>query len=109
METKLIELEDLQIGDEIVISCQSHFKYLRVLSQPQENGNTHYYTKKPLYKSVRCSTKRIDKQHTYTNARGISYTRTEKHWDFTPDDHNVKLSLDLNYKQILLINRPSEF
>ena len=30
MENRLIEIQDLQVGDEIMISCQSFFKYLKV-------------------------------------------------------------------------------
>lgn len=108
METRIINIEDLEIGDEIAIACQSHFKYLRVLSLPKENGRTHYYTKKPLYKSVRCSSRR--EEIISTNVyNGKTYTRKELKWKFTPDDHNVKLNQDLNYRDILLVKRRSEF
>ncbi len=29
MENQLITLEELEVGDEILVSCQSHFKYLQ--------------------------------------------------------------------------------
>ncbi len=28
---ELVEIKDLEVGDEILISCQSYFKYLRIL------------------------------------------------------------------------------
>jgi hypothetical protein len=31
---ELIEIEELEAGDEIIISCQSYFKYLRVINKP---------------------------------------------------------------------------
>jgi hypothetical protein len=47
MENRLIELEDLQVGDEIMISCQSYFKYLRVLTPPTlSKTKTHWNSKK---------------------------------------------------------------
>lgn len=109
METRIIDIEDLEIGDEIAIACQSHFKYLRVLSLPKENGRTNYYTKKPLYKSVRCSSRREEIISTNVLWNGKTYTRKELKWKFTPDDHNVKLNQDLNYRDILLVKRRSEF
>lgn len=110
MEIRIIDIEDLEIGDEIAIACQSHFKYLRVLSLPKENGKTHYYTKKPLYKSVRCSSRREEIIRTNVwNGKTYTNTRKEFEWKFTPDDHNVTLNQDLNYRDILLIKRRSEF
>ena len=31
---EIVKIEDLEVGDEIVISCQSYFKYLRILRKP---------------------------------------------------------------------------
>lgn len=105
MENALIKLEDLRIGDEILISCQSHMKYLRVLDQPRLSPTKkHWSTKQPLYKSVRCSTRQdvVTTQHTWN---GNSYTRTRKEWKVTAEDHNIKISQDLNNRQIWLVKR----
>ena len=59
MENRLIEIQDLQVGDEIMISCQSYFKYLRVLTPPTlSKTKTHWSTKKPMYANFRCTTRR---------------------------------------------------
>ena len=58
---KLVEVKDLEVGDEIIISCQSYFKYLRVLRKPSLSGKTHWHTGAPLYKAVKCSTYRSEK------------------------------------------------
>jgi hypothetical protein len=105
MENRVIEIEDLQVGDEILISCQSHFKYLRVL-RPLTMSKTklHWTTQQPLYKSVKCSTKQevVTVTHTWN---GNPYTRTHKEWKVTPEDHNTTLHVDLYGKQIWLVKR----
>jgi hypothetical protein len=105
MENALIKLEDLRIGDEILISCQSYMKYLRVLDQPRLSPTKkHWSTGAPLYKSVRCSTRQevTTTQHTWG---GKAYTRTHKEWKVTPEDHNIKISQDLSGRQIWLVKR----
>lgn len=105
MENAMIELEDLRIGDEILISCQSHMKYLRVLDQPRISPTKkHWNTGAPLYKSVRCSTR----QEVITTTQiwnGKPYTRTSKQWKITPEDHNIKISQDLSGRPIWLVKR----
>lgn len=105
MENTIIELEDLRIGDEILIACQSHMKYLKVLDQPRLSATKkHWSTGQPLYKSVRCSTR----QEVITTTQiwnGKSYTRISKEWKVTPEDHNIKISQDFEGKQIWLIKR----
>lgn len=106
MENRLIEVEDLQVGDEIMISCQSCFKYLRVVAPPQLGKGTVYRTNKPMYKNVRCTTRQdvVTIQYQGWNG-GNGYTRDEKTWVITPDDHNLRVSQDLNHRQIWLVKR----
>ena len=105
MENKLITLEELEVGDEILVSCQSHFKYLKVLTPPTlSKTKTHWSTKQPLYTNVRCSTRQDVVTNTY-NWNGNSYTRTTKVWRVTPEDHNMRISQDLNEKQIWLVKK----
>jgi hypothetical protein len=101
---ELIEVKDLEVGDEIIISCQSYFKYLRVLRKPSLSNKTHWSTGRPLYKTVKCSTRREEKDVTYTRF-GNSYTRTEKTWGFGPENHNYNQYIDLEYRQIILVNK----
>lgn len=93
-----VKVEELEIGDEIVIACQAYFKYLRVLVKPKIGPNVHWHSKKPLYKSVKCSSRR----DTTTLSNG--YERKE--WIFTPEDHNTVQYVDLEFRQVLLVNRP---
>lgn len=101
---KLVEVKDLEVGDEIIISCQSYFKYLRVLRKPSLSGKTHWYSFAPLYKAVKCSTYRSEKDVTYTRM-GNTYTRSEKKWEFGPENHNYNQYVNLEYRQIILVNK----
>jgi hypothetical protein len=99
-----IEIKDLEIGDEILISCQSHFKYLRIVKKPAIGDRVHWITKQPLYKAVKCSTRREDEVITYAhNNNTRSYTKTT--YLFTPDDHNHTLYVNLTDRQIILIKK----
>jgi len=85
MENQVIKIQDLQVGDEIMISCQAHFKYLRVVRAPRmSKTKVHWNTKQPMYENVRCTTRQ--ELVTTTNTwNGTSYTRTHKEWKVTPE------------------------
>jgi hypothetical protein len=107
MENKLIELEDLQVGDEIMISCQSYFKYLKVLTKPKlSKTKVHWHTAQPLYGNVRCSTRQEELiTYSYTDSSGNVHHRIEKKWIITPEDHNLTISQDLSGRQMWLVKR----
>ncbi len=104
---KLIEIEDLEVGDEIAIACQANFKYLRILRKPSLSTKKHWNTGNPLYKSVKCSTRRVERSYTRTY-NGKQYNRTEKVFEFTGDDHNFNHYVNLNYRQLLLVRKADE-
>jgi hypothetical protein len=106
MENQLIEIQDLQVGDEIMISCQSYFKYLKVLTPPvMSKTKKHWRSGQPMYANVRCSTRQDVITNTYTGYNGQNYTRTQKTWVVTPEDHNMRISQDLSDRQIWLVKR----
>lgn len=110
MENKLIEIQDLQVGDEIMISCQSCFKYLKVLTPPaMSKTKKHWRSGQPMYANVRCSTRQDVLTKTYTGYNGNTYTRIEKVWRVTPEDHNMRISQDLQDRQIWLVKREEQF
>lgn len=106
MENKLIEIKDLEIGDEILISCQSFFKYLIVLAAPRlSKTKVHWNTGQPLYGAVRCSTRRDTITHTYTSHTGLQNSYDRHEWIVSAEGHNKILSQDLSGRQIWLIKR----
>ena len=100
-----IEIKDLEAGDEILISCQSYFKYLRLLRTPQLGKKLHWRTKLPMYKSVKCSAKVDETKQTHQWGNGHTRTWIEKKWLFTDKDHNNESYVNLEYRQILLIKK----
>lgn len=101
----LVQVKDLNVGDEIAISTNSMFKYLRVLRQPRIGKKVHWHTKAPMYSAVRCSTRVDVKQHSRTWQNGTVHTWDVKTFTFTPEDHNTELNVDLNNRGILLIKK----
>jgi len=101
---QLIEIEDLDVGDEILISCQSCFKYLRLLRKPMIGPHKHWSTGKPVYKSVKCSTSKVTKINSYVY-NGVPQVREYTDWGFGPDDHNFEQYVNLNYRQIILVRK----
>ena len=95
-----IKVEDLEAGDEVLLSCQSFFKYVRLLRTPQLGKKLHWRTKLPMYKSVKCSARVDETKHTYNTRTWI-----EKKWLFTDHDHNNESYVNLEYRQILLIKK----
>lgn len=102
---ELIDVKDLEIGDEIVISSGSSFRYLRVMRQPRIGKRVHWHTKAPMYTAVKCSTRIDVTQHSRTWGNGTVHTWDEKKYIFTPEDHNAEVSVNLNYRDILLIKK----
>lgn len=111
MENRLIEIQDLQVGDEIMISCQSYFKYLKVLTPPTlSKTKKHWKTQQPMYANFRCTTRQeLVQGYSYTDRYGVVHTRMDKKWIPSPDEHNLRVSQDLNHRQIWLVKRENKF
>ena len=101
---ELVKVEDLNVGDEILISCQSYFKYLRVLRKPMLSKKKHYRTGAPIYKQVKCSGRRETKPCFYVY-NGVSRSYDSTTWEFGPEDHNFDQYVNLNKRQIILANK----
>ena len=97
-----VKIEDLEAGDEVLISCQSFFKYLILLRTPQTGKKLHWKTQGPLYKSVKCSTRVDSVVHTYNTRKW-----TENKYILTGKDHNKEVHVNLSYRQVLLIKKNS--
>lgn len=94
-ELKLIEVSELEIGDEIIISSYSKLKYLKVLKLPKLKTSRwgDYYT------NVKCS---IKQKHCVSKwGKNININIFEQ--DVT--QHNSVIYQDLNNRDILLVKR----
>ena len=93
-ELKLIKINELEIGDEIIISSYSNLKYLKVIKLPKLKTNSwrDYYT------NVKCSlSKKRMKNGNFEWNVSI----------FEPDvtQHNSVIYQNLNNRDILLVKR----
>ena len=93
-ELKLIKVDELEIGDEIIISSYSNLKYLKIIKLPKLKTSRwgDYYT------NVKCSVFK----------KGMKNGNFE--WNvsiFEPDvtQHNSVIYQNLNNRDILLVKR----
>lgn len=88
----LINIEDIQVGDEILVPANASFKYLKVLSLPKKADSTTF----------RCSC--------YTEQRTFgfnAYQRTYKVHIVETDSskHNDKISINMYGRPAWLVKR----
>jgi len=105
---KIVEIQELEVGDEVIISCQSHFKYLRILKKPMMSTKTHWKTGATLYKSVKCSTIRTSTPRQYKDYNGNVNTYYSHKWGWGSDDHNYNQYIDLADRQIVLVKQNND-
>ena len=99
---EIVKVEDLMVGDEIVIPHMSKFLYLKVMTQPKKRTKAlRWGGGNDGYKAVKCSCKVNSKTHVWANG----YKTTEHEYEFTGLEHNGTKYVDLNYKSIMLIKR----
>lgn len=118
---KLIKVEELQEGDEIIVASGSTLKYLKLLKNPTLSNKTGWKRRindqgyfiwdknSPWYKSTLCSTCIEEKTYKY-KGYGIGSPdrfKTYKEYIFETDytKHNKKVSFNLNHKNILLVKK----
>ncbi|MBX7077496.1 MAG: hypothetical protein K1X33_09320 [Methanobacteriaceae archaeon] len=112
---KLIKVEELQEGDEIIVSGLD-LKYLKVLKPVSISdkkcwirsinpltGKFEWLEEEKKYKAVRCSI-RQDKIPYVTNS-GIEGIYKETVFEQNITKHNHKISIDLSGKNIFLVKR----
>lgn len=111
MENREITIEELQIGDEILILSQQP-KYLKVMEVPRKSKTGWAWrTGVDRYIAVRCKVN-VDishKQGTKYNSRLRSYepyTYKIKTYNIkAPEDNSPLEKFDLNFKKIWLVKR----
>ena len=94
-ELKLIKVDELEIGDEIIISSYSKLKYLKVLKLPKLKTSRwgDYYT------NVKCS---IKQKHCVSKwGKNININIFEQ----DVAQHNSIIYQNLNNRDILLVKR----
>ena len=100
-----VKIEDLEAGDEILLSCQTSFRYVRILRTPQLGKKLHWKTQAPMYKAVKCSSRAIETTQTHTWGNGHKRTWICTKWVLTDKDHNKEFYQNLTERQMLLIKK----
>lgn len=103
---QVITIDKVKGGNEIIIPSNNQLIYLKVLRDPKlkRTGGLNRRNQIPLYSSVLCSFKKVQKQYSNTWA-GKSYLYTKNEYVCTPDEHNSKSRFDLNYKTLYLVKK----
>lgn len=103
----IVKVEDLQVGDNIIVGAGSKLKFLTVVKEPVKGAKYN----KDHYKSVRCSVNVIKRTKTGMNRWDhksqsyVPYVYEWKEYQHTFDNHNERINIDLNYKDIYLVER----
>lgn len=84
----IIGIEDIKIGDEILVPCQVDFKRLKVERLPSKN-------KDGGWKKVKCAVRN-------DSIGSPGYWAT---YNCLSDDYNDSIYMDLHYRRIWLIKR----
>jgi len=99
---RLVKIEELQEGDEIIISGHSKLKYMKVLKTPTISKTKKYWmTGLPLHTAVRCSIR----QDNVKSPRHENYFYKDYVFEQDITKHNHKISIDLEGRDIFLVKR----
>ena len=94
-----VSIEQLEVGDEIIISSHSNLKYMRVLQKPgRSKTKKHWRTGDPVWKDVKCAIhkKKFTCEHT---------GRIWEGFDCNPEDLNTTIYKDLTGRDIWLVKK----
>ena len=94
-ELKLIKVNELEVGDEIIISSYSNLKYLKVLKLPKIKTN-HW---RDYYTNVKCSIKQEHHISKWGKQTNVNFFETDT------SKHNSIIYKNLNNRHILLVKR----
>lgn len=94
-----VSIEELEAGDEIIISSYSQLKYMRVLVTPQvSKTKKHWRTGAPIFKDVKCAINK--KQFENPHSHAIYHA-----FDLDPTDLNTIIYKDLANRDIWLVKK----
>lgn len=95
-----VSIEQLEVGDEIIISSYSQLKYLRILKKPEKSKTKkHWKTEEFVWRDVKCAINKKKVEHPYNSE--IEYYR----YDCDPEDLNTTIYKDLTGRDIWLVKK----
>ena len=107
--SRIIKIEELEIGDEIIVPSNGHLRYYKVLRKPKMTSKTTKYSKGALinkWSGVRCSTNMITTEGKRTWRKPPHDVYNIYTYICTPDNHNTeKMVYTLQYSNMWLVKR----
>ena len=101
---------DLRIGDEIVVNSASEMRCYKVMEVPRVSKLKKWYNGKTRYIAVKCRAAVEEKSSSGVYHNGKPWTRKWKEYEFrVPNENDPIIKVDLNFKNILIINREQEW
>jgi hypothetical protein len=105
----IVKVEDLDIGDELLVGYQGGFRRLKILEKPRIGKRVHWQSKDPLYVNVKVSTYVDTTYRTswrWANGNRVTVQVPMKEYKVKEsDEHNTIIKVDLNYKDMWLLKK----
>lgn len=107
----LVNVEDLEKGDEVLIGCGGGMRYLKLLNTPKIGKRKHWHTGNPMYVSVKCLTNVVSTPRNamrWQNGQRVTTIVYDNKFILSGDNLNTEIRVDFNYKQCWLIKKDFE-
>jgi len=101
---KVVKVEDLNVGDRIIISSNTKLKFMVVMKSPMLGKPKSWRPNNPNWKSVKCSIKTKITVLMYG-----AYKKNLKEYVPTFENHDEHCYANLNYKNIILIEEGDNY
>lgn len=101
---KVVKVEDLNVGDKIIVSSNTKLKFMVVVKPPVLGKPRGWRPNDPNWKSVKCSLKVRTKVIMYGH-----YQKNLKEYIPTFENHDGYCYANLNYKNIILIEEGDNY
>lgn len=99
----LINVSELRKGDNVMYASGRKFRRVKILKTPEKRGS--FVSEWNAYKSVLCS-ERVEQM---TKKYNWGDYKWKEHLFAPPEEHNCKVYINFNMKDIWLLNREEYF
>ena len=96
---RIIKIEELEVGDEIIVPSNGKLRYWKLLRKPTINPKTG------RQRAVKCSTNLTREVRTFNSPSRGPQTYNVDSYICTPDNHNFEKSVDLRWRDLWLVKR----
>jgi len=104
-----IQVEDIEIGDDILFSLNSKLYYVHILEKPrQSKKRTSWYTGKPQWIPVKGTSRIVEIPVIRPTYNGGTYTYKYSDPELTDKDHNFTKKWNLDNRTIWLVKKANK-